>query len=101
MGRIALELNKRVRGQGAWFFLRLDQVQTAGFNDFIELAEVLRKQERRHDTNGISKGFWLTNDPVYAKNCLTVLGVDHNFTTLKEQWLRMGLPWPEPQGYTG
>lgn len=101
MGRLALELNKRVRGQGAWFFLRLDQVQAAGFKDFMALAEVIQEQERTQDNNGIRKGFWPTNDPVHAKSCLTVLGVDHNLLSLKAHWVRLGLPWPEPQGYTG
>jgi hypothetical protein len=101
MGRIAMELNRKVRGQGAWFFVRIEQARSAGFKNFSELAQCLVGLGRARDTHGLTQGFWPTNDPQLAQHCLTVLGVDESLAALRSQWENLGLPWPDPQGYTG
>jgi len=94
MGRIALALKKRIRGQGAWFFVSLEQVQEAGYPDFPALAQTLSSQERRAGPSGLEQGFWISNDPEQAKSCLTVLGVHQSLDALKTQWTDLGLSWP-------
>jgi len=98
MGRIALELNRRVRGQGAWFFLRSEQIQKAGFENANELMQRLRALDRKGDANGLTQGFWATNDPHTAQNILTLLGVHDSLEALQGQWESLGLPWPDTQG---
>lgn len=100
MGRIALELNRKVRGQGAWFFVRIEQAHSAGFKDFSDLALGFARLGRSRDTHGLTQGFWPTHDPQSAQHCLTVLGVHENLRALRTQWEQLGLPWPELKGYT-
>jgi uncharacterized ferritin-like protein (DUF455 family) len=96
MGRIALGLNKRLRGQGAWFFLGIDQAKLAGFDGLGDLGHALCSMERSVEASGLLRGFWATNDPKRAVNSLTILGVHKHLEGLRDQWMGLGLDWPEP-----
>jgi uncharacterized ferritin-like protein (DUF455 family) len=83
MGRVALELEKSLKPgvQGLWAFLPIREIKKLGYENVqsfvrawtekypLQLAEVGGGQQR------IESGVVFTNDPVYAREVLTILAV--------------------------
>jgi len=82
MGRVALELEKQLApGVSAlWAFLPLREIMKRGFENVESFARELERRHPIHKTtthsgeNRIQSGVVFTNDPLRAKEVLTVIG---------------------------
>ncbi len=89
MGRLALELNKRLRtGRvGVWLILNRRDIAAAGFAELAEFAAGMQSRSpiELADTGKtqISKGVLFTNDPASAEGYLTMLMVDESLAACK------------------
>ena len=89
MGRLALELNKRLRtGRvGVWLILNRRDIAAAGFAELAEFAAEMQSRSpiELADTGKtqISRGALFTNDPASAEGYLTMLMVDESLAACK------------------
>jgi hypothetical protein len=98
MGRLALELNKRLRtGRvGVWLILNRRDIEAAGFAGLAEFSAEMQSRSpiELADTGKtqISRGVLFTNDPTLAEGYLTMLIVDESLAACKRCFDRLDGP---------
>ena len=95
MGRVALQLARRVHAAGTalWLMLRVRDIEAAGFGDAEAFAREMRRRhpvEKTAEGDQISKGMLFTTDPQRAEAFLTLLVAAESLEECKA--------WFEPWG---
>ena len=80
MGRLSLELRRRVAGQGVWLFLPVIALRRAGFADCVQFVDWARQQwPDVWKGSRLAQGVVATNEPAKATQLLTLLWVGRSY----------------------